>query len=87
MSDSNADQENANLQRLNRMEAVMQSMITLSHEQQKSIDELLDVIKASREEIHELLLLQREHRIGIMALFQAEKPNRERVEKLERHQG
>jgi hypothetical protein len=88
MSDTNGGSENIHLARLDRMENVIQSLITLVHENLKAQREMhqnvlesireshqstLAIIRESRAEIHDLIELQKEHRIDIMALFQLHK--------------
>jgi hypothetical protein len=70
MSERNGTSENENRKRLDQMEDVIQSMITLTLEQGK-----LSTLRhqETMEEIRELLNLQKEQRIDIMALFQAQK--------------
>lgn len=70
MSDFNGGSEQRNFERLNRMEDVIQSMI----EHSKS---MLDVIQAQQSEIQDLIVLQKEMRIDIMALFEGNKLTRE----------
>lgn len=84
MADFNGDGENQNLQRLNRMEDVIQSMITLVHAQMEVTaaqhTATMTEIRELRGSIQELLALQREHRIDIMALFQASKDTKQRLD-------
>lgn len=59
--------ENENRLRLDRMNDVIQSMIALTLEQGKMNDRRHEQVM---EEIQDLITLQREHRIDIMALFE-----------------
>jgi hypothetical protein len=63
------------------MEDVIQSMITLTLEQGKMYDkqheQTMAEIREQRAEIQDLITLQKEHRIDIMALFQSQKNLRE----------
>jgi hypothetical protein len=81
MSDLNGGSENENQRRLDDMNDVIQSMITLTLEQGKIYDRLheqaMAEIREQRAEIQELITLQREHRIDIMALFEGNKTLRE----------
>ena len=94
MSDRSGGSESQNFRRLNRMEDVIHSMTTLVNAQMDlstaqhnqamaELRELRATIKDSREEIQDLLSLQREQRFDIMALFNRAKDIRERMEKLE----
>ena len=81
MSDINGSGESEALRRLDRMNDVIQNMITLVHEEAK---ENLAVHQEFRkrhlenmEEIRGLMDLQKEQRIDIMALFTANKDLRE----------
>jgi len=69
--------ENENSKRLDRMEDVIQRMIALVLEQAKMSDrrheQAMAEIREQRAEIQDLVALQREHRVDIMALFQAQK--------------
>jgi replicative DNA helicase len=78
MSERNGGQENQNSRRLDQMQDVIQSMITLVHEQSKAWSQAHQEVMA---EIRELITLQKEHRIDIMALFQANKEFREDLKK------
>ena len=86
MGDTNGGSENIHLQRLNRMEDVIQSMITLVHENLKAqiqfAQSAQNIINLSRAEIRDLLELQKEQRIDIMALFHANKELRENMLKV-----
>jgi phage/plasmid primase-like uncharacterized protein len=78
MSDRNGGtSENENRRRLDQIEDVIQSMITLTLEQGKMYDrqheQTLAEIREQRAEIQDLIALQKEHRIDIMALFQSQK--------------
>jgi hypothetical protein len=82
MSDRNGGtNENENRKRLDHMEDVIQSMITLTLEQGKMYDkqheQTMAEIREQRAEIQDLITLQKEHRIDIMALFQSQKNLRE----------
>ena len=81
MSEFNGGGENFTNRRLGEMEAVIQSMITLAHEQQTSLTSMLILIKEQHqtfmEEVAALMDLQKEHRVDIMALFAANKGLRE----------
>lgn len=82
MSDQNGGtNENENRKRLDHMEDVIQSMITLTLEQGKMYDkrheQTMAEIREQRAEIQDLITLQKEHRIDIMALFQSQKNLRE----------
>jgi hypothetical protein len=70
MSERNGTSENDNRRRLDQMEDVIQSMITLTLEQGK-----LSTLRHDQtlEEIRELINLQKEQRIDIMALFHSQK--------------
>ena len=74
MSERNGTNENDNRRRLDQMEDVIQSMITLTLEQGK-----LSTLRHEQtlEEIRELINLQKEQRIDIMALFQIQKKGAE----------
>jgi hypothetical protein len=67
MSERHGTSENDNRRRLDQMEDLIQSMITLILEQGKLYDRQH---AQTMEEIRELLNLQKEQRIDIMALFQ-----------------
>jgi hypothetical protein len=77
MSERNITNENENRRRLDQMEDVIQSMITLTLEQGKMYDrqheQMMTEIREQRAEIQDLIVLQKEHRIDIMALFQGQK--------------
>jgi hypothetical protein len=77
MSERNGTNENENRRRLDQMEDVIQNMITLTLEQGKMYDrqheQTMAEIREQRAEIQDLIMLQKEHRIDIMALFQAQK--------------
>ncbi len=77
MSERNGTSENENRRRLDQMEDVIQSRITLTLEQGKMYDrqheQMLTEIRERRAEIQDLIVLQKEHRIDIMALFQFQK--------------
>jgi len=74
MSDRNGGtSENENRQRLDQMQNVVQSMITLAHEHGKLHEQILAEIREQRGEIQDLIALQKEHRIDIMALFELQK--------------
>ncbi len=77
MSEFNGGSENRNFERLDRMDAQIQGLIQLAHDQSRNFAEIIDVIRESRLEIQELITLQKEHRIDIMALFQVNKDLRE----------
>jgi len=92
MAESNGSSgENQNSRRLDEMQAVIQSMIHLVHEQMKAstqqTQEVLHVVRESHlmfmEEVRELITLQKEQRIDIAALFQAQKNVKERLDKIE----
>jgi hypothetical protein len=72
-----ASGENQNARRLDQMENVIQSMITLALEQGKMYDKMheqhMAEIREQRAEIQDLIVLQKEHRIDIMALFELQK--------------
>ncbi len=70
MSERNGTSENENRRRLDQMEDIIQSMITLTLEQGK-----LSTLRHEQtlEEIRELINLQKEQRIDIMALFHSQK--------------
>lgn len=65
---------------MDRMEAFLQSMVTAMQEYFR-----LSTIQHEQtaDEIRDLIVLQKEHRIDIMALFQVNKEQRLRLEKLE----
>jgi hypothetical protein len=69
--------EGDNRRRLDQMEDVIQSMIALVLEQGKLYDrqhqQAMEEISEVRGSIRELLELQKEHRVDIMALFQTRK--------------
>jgi hypothetical protein len=67
MSERHGTSENDNRRRLDQMEDLIQSMITLILEQGKLYDRQH---AQTMEEIRKLLNLQKEHPIDIMALFQ-----------------
>lgn len=78
MSDLNGGTgENEDRLRLDRMNDVIQSMITLVLEQGKMYDrqheQVMAEIREQRGEIQDLITLQKEHRIDIMALFEGHK--------------
>ncbi len=77
MSETNGGRENQNSRRLDQMQDVIQSMIALALEESK-----LSKLRHTQvmEEIQELIILQKEHRIDIMALFEANKNLRETFE-------
>ncbi len=70
-------EHNDRRRRLDQMQSLVQSMITLVLEQGKMYDRqhehVMAEIREQRAEIQDLILLQREHRIDVMALFQAQK--------------
>lgn len=85
-------------QRMERMEAFLQATVAAMHEyfkesaaeHQRVMEEIgahhaahMAEIQASRDEVRDLLTLQRERRFDIMALFAIEKEHRGRIEKLE----
>jgi hypothetical protein len=76
--------ENENRQRLDQMNDVIQSMITLVLEQGKMFDrrheQTMAEIKEQRAEIQDLITLQKEQRIDIMALFEGNKNLRTAME-------
>jgi hypothetical protein len=76
--------ENENRQRLDQMNDVIQSMITLVLEQGKMFDrrheQTMAEIKEQRAEIQDLITLQKEQRIDIMALFEGNKNLRAAME-------
>jgi len=69
------------------MRDVINSMLDLTQKQSeawtKRHNEIMTEIHATHEEIRDLIILQKEHRIDIMALFQSQKNLRERVDNLE----
>lgn len=77
--------------RLDKMKDIIVTMIDLVHVQHKAFMEELQQNRSDARQLHldimaemrELLELQREHRIDIMALFQVGKEHRGRIEKLE----
>ena len=77
MSEHNGTSEDEDRRRLDQMEDGIQSMITLTLEQGKMYDrrheQTMAEIREQRAEIQELIVLQKEHRIDIMALFQSRK--------------
>jgi hypothetical protein len=77
MSDLNGGSENENRLRLDRMNDVIQSMITLALEQGKMYDrqheQVMAEIREQRAEIQDLITLQKEQRIDILALFEGNK--------------
>lgn len=80
--DNGSEDFHANsMRRLDRMEAVIHSMIDAMQEQSKvwtkQHEENMAEIRESRAEIQELITLQKEHRIDIMALFEGSKGIRE----------
>jgi hypothetical protein len=81
MSDFNGGSDNANLRRLDRMEDVIQSMITLVQTQSRMVQDQAAVWDRQHlqimEEIRELISLQKEQRIDIMALFVGNKELRD----------
>jgi hypothetical protein len=76
--------ENENRQRLDQMSDVIQGMITLVLEQGKMFDhrheQTMAEIKEQRAEIQDLITLQKEQRIDIMALFEGNKNLRAAME-------
>lgn len=66
-----------NPNRLDRIEASIQGLITLAHEHSKAFEATLAVIQESRAEIQDLITLQKEQRIDIMPLFAANKERRD----------
>lgn len=81
--------------RLDRMSDVITGMIDAMQITHKAVMEelaeyrsiqrnMLEIISESRGEIQDLLLLQREHRIDIMAPFMASKETRARLEAKDR---
>ncbi len=85
MSDLNGGTgENENRLRLDRMNDVIQSMITLTLEQGKLYDrqheQTMAEIREQRAEIQDLIMLQKEHRIDIMALFEGQKSLQQSME-------
>lgn len=87
--------ETQNNRRLDKMQDVIQSMITLVHEESKLSTqrhtETIRVIHEAHalfmEEVRELIILQKEHRIDIMALFHSQKNVKERLDDLEGNKG
>ncbi|MBV9034172.1 MAG: hypothetical protein JO182_06730 [Acidobacteriaceae bacterium] len=87
--------ETQNSRRLDKMQDVIQSMITLVHEESKlSAQRHTETIRVIREahalfmeEVRELIILQKEHRIDIMALFHSQKNVKERLDNLEGSKG
>lgn len=62
------------MRRMDRLEGVIHSMLDLiqvkAEADTKRHEQVMQEISASREEVRDLIALQREHRIDIMALFQ-----------------
>jgi replicative DNA helicase len=69
--------ENENRRRLDQMNDVIQNIIALTLEQGKMNDRRHE---QTMEELRELMFLQKEQRIDIMALFQGNKGLREAME-------
>ena len=73
--------------RLDAMRDVLQTLgDVMLHNHQQIMEQqrgMLDIIRESRGEIRDLLELQREHRIDIMALFMISKETRKRLEELD----
>jgi hypothetical protein len=77
--------ENESGQRLDRMNAVIQSRITLVVEQGKMYDrryeQTMTELAKQHAEIQDLITLQKEYRVDIMALFEGNKNLRDSMEK------
>lgn len=77
MSERNGQSNNDNRHRLDQIQNLIQSMITSAQEQGKMYDrqheQMMAEIREQRAEIQDLIVLQKEHRIDIMALFQSQR--------------
>ena len=77
MSESNGGSESDKSRRLDRAEELIQQIIIAQAGMLNIIKESRAEIQESRAEVHDLITLQREQRIDIMALFEANKELRE----------
>jgi hypothetical protein len=81
MADNGHNYPHSFEQRMDRMEAFLQSMVDAF---QKQHEQTMEVIHGQHESIRELIDLQKEHRIDIMALFSSQKDVKQRLDDLEK---